>query len=202
MLNWAGMAFKMAQTDFNLGADIMNITADYMSSKARQAGLAAQQKNFRLQGERAVESAAQTQRAGMLERERRMVKAGQDISRINASAAGSGLDITSATVRKTIADTERSAENDARVIAWNERIAAQSHVNDAQSAWENEAWAWAAKRQEAENRKMRLWGGILTAGANWTMGMLESGQKLMGGFGGGVGQGAQMFGGMGGAAGG
>lgn len=191
-MNYWAMAFKMAQTDFNLGADIMNITGKYLSSKTKQARLEAEARNFGRQAQSELRLAGSAQTQGEQEREMRLIQLGQDRGRINAEAAGSGMDVTSRTVAKTEKDTIRSAYNDVAAIARNERIEAQSHIDRWGSALSERLWTRYSARVEARNRKAELWSGILTAAANWHGGMVDSFAAMMGGSGG---VGASMIGG-------
>lgn len=199
MLNWAGMAFKMAETDFNLGADIMNITSKYLSSKARQISLEAQRRNYRRQADSAMKSAGFVQKNAEQMAEMRLVQLGQDKGRIDAQAAGSGMDVSSRSVVKTASDTARSAWNDVSVINMNAQNQAQGAVNQWLSSKSAEIGAKFAVRQEKQNRKWQLWGGILSAIADWHGGMAEAGNKLMGGGGNNIGMAGSVGGfGMGG----
>lgn len=199
MLNWAGMAFKMAETDFNLGADIMNITSKYLSSKARQISLEAQRRNYRRQADSAMKSAGFVQKNAEQMAEMRLVQLGQDKGRIDAQAAGSGMDVSSRSVVKTASDTARSAWNDVSVINMNAQNQAKVAVNQWLSSKSAEIGAKFAVRQEKQNRKWQLWGGILSAAANWNAGMIESYQALTGGGGYNIGMAGKVGGfGMGG----
>lgn len=204
MLNWAGMAFKMAETDFNLGKDIMNITATYLSSKSRSLSLKLREGNMRRAADAAIESAGRVQKNARQQMEMRLVQLGQDKGRIAAQAAGSGLDVSaSRTVAKTALDTARSAWNDVRVIGENSQAQAQSAVNEWLTAESERISTRYARKQEARNRKFALWGGILSAAANWNAGMMSSFNTLMGGGGNNIGIASSLGGaGMGGATGG
>lgn len=188
MLNWAGMAFKMAETDFNLGADIMNITSNYLSSKAKSLSLKLKEGNMKRAAKAAIVNAGMVQRNARQQMEMRLVQLGQDKGRIAAQAAGSGMDVSaSRTVAKTALDTARSAWNDVRVIGENSRVAAQSAVNDWLTAESERIATRFARKQEGMNRKFALWGGILSAAANWHAGMADSAAALMGGGGNNIG---------------
>lgn len=177
--NWAAFAFKCAQTDFKLGSDIMNITANYMTSKTKEAILDAQERNYLEQVTQAEKQAGRYQESGRQVREQRLVKAGQDVGQIYASAAGSGIDVTSKSVTKTVTDTMRSAYNDAATSARNEATAVQDAINVRQEAKENAIWTNYASRTERDNRQWALISGILSAAGNWHGGMAEAGSALM-----------------------
>lgn len=203
MMNWAGAAFKCAQVDFNLGSDIMNIFGNYLSSKSRQMSLKLKEGNLKRAAKAAIVNAGMVQRNARQQMEMRLVQLGQDKGRISAQAAGSGMDVThSRTVAKTALDTARSAWNDVRVIGENAQVQAQSHVNDWLSAESERISTRYARIQEGKNRKYGLWGGILTAAANWTGGMIDSGSMLAGGNGNNIGIANYSAGGMGGLMGG
>lgn len=174
MANWVAAAFKYAQTDFKLGSDIMNITADYLSSKAKESGLKAQVKNFKNQETDLIKTAGKIQRVGRQQREARLVQLGQEVGYIRAGAAGSGIDVSSRTVKKTISDTVKSAYNDAYVSAQNEYENAQDAINKAQSANESAIWSEYARKQEKNNRKWSVFSGALSAAANWVGGVAEA----------------------------
>lgn len=178
-LNWAAAAFKCAQTDFQLGSDIMNVTANYMTSKAKEAQLRVQERNYRNQMAQAEKQAGRYQEAGRQAREQRLIKAGQDVGQINASAAGSGIDVTSKSVTKTVTDTLRSAYNDAATSARNEATAVQDAINQRQSAEENAIWTDYAARMERNNRKWGVVTGALSAAGNFAGGIAGAAGALM-----------------------
>lgn len=204
MMNWAGMAFKMAETDFNLGFDIMNITSNYLSSKGRSLSLKLKEGNLKRAAKAALVNAGMVQRNARQQMEMRLVELGQDKGRIAAQAAGSGMDVSaSRTVAKTALDTARSAWNDVRVLGENAQAAAQSAVNDWLTAESERISTRFARKQEGMNRKFALWGGILSAAANWTAGMAGSAAALQGGNGNDIGIASSLGGGgMGGVRGG
>lgn len=179
--NWAAFAFKCAQTDFKLGADIMNITGNYLTSKTKEAQLKVQERNYREQMTQFENQAGRVQEAGRQSREQRMIKAGQDVGHINASAAGSGIDVTSKVVTKTVQDTMRSAFNDSMTTARNEATAAQDAINQRQSAAENALWTHYSAKMEKSNRSWSTVSGALSAAANWAGGMADAAGSLMGG---------------------
>ena len=179
MMNWPGAAFKTAETDFNLGRDIMNITSNLLSSKGRQLSLEIQKRNAERQAEAAMQTAGNIQTNARQQAEMRLQELGQDKGRIVASAAGSGLDVSSVSVSKTIADTAKSAWNDVAAINRNAKSEGQSAMNAWLSAKTDAAAAAFAGTQERKNAKWQLWSGVLQAGANWTGGMVGSAQSLM-----------------------
>lgn len=180
-LNWAGFAFKCAQTDFKLGQDIMNIGANYTASKAKQAQMEMKAENMGKAAEDFNKKVGRVQEQGRQAREGRMIQAGQDVGRINAGAAGSGIDVSSNTVRKTIQDTMVSAYNDAAIMAKNE--AETAHEMQNRELEQRSAQVWMEYNVEVEkvNRKMELIGGIMSAASNWMGGMADAGNSLMGG---------------------
>jgi hypothetical protein len=181
MMNWAGFAFKCAQTDFKLGQDIMNIGANYSASKAKQAQMEMQAKNMGKTADDFNKKAGRVQEQGRAARESRMIQAGQDVGHINASAAGSGIDVSSNTVRKTINDTMVSAYNDAAVMAQNEAEQAREMQNRELESKSSKIWMEYNVDVEKVNRKMELIGGIMSTTANWFSGMADAGNSLMGG---------------------
>lgn len=181
MLNWAGFAFKCAQTDFKLGQDIMNIGADYAASKAKEAQLKLQASNLKKSADDFQRKAGRVQEQGRQQREARMIQAGQDVGHIHASAAGSGIDVSSKTVQKTVRDTLAAAYNDAAVMATNEAEAAHDMQNRELEARSNKVWTEYNIGVEKQNRKMALVGGIMSAVSNWHGGMADAGSSLMGG---------------------
>lgn len=181
MMNWAGFAFKCAQTDFKLGQDIMNIGANYAQSKAKQAQMEMQAESMGKTADDFNKKAGRVQEQGRAARESRMIQAGQDVGHINAGAAGSGIDVSSNTVRKTVNDTLVSAYNDTAVMAKNEAEAAHEMQNRELEARQSQIWMEYNVDVEKANRKMELVGGIMSAAANWFGGMADAGSSLMGG---------------------
>jgi hypothetical protein len=181
MMNWASFALKCAQTDFKLGQDIMNIGANYSASKAKQAQLEMQAENFGKAAEDFNKKVGRVQEQGRAAREQRMIQAGQDVGRINAGAAGSGIDVSSNTVRKTIQDTMVSAYNDTAVMAVNEAEAAHDMQNRELEQRASKVWTEYNVGVEKANRKMELIGGIMSAASNWMGGMADAAGSLMGG---------------------
>lgn len=181
MMNWVAFAFKCAQTDFKLGQDIMNIGANYAQSKTKQAQMEMQAENMGKTADDFNKKAGRVQEQGRAARESRMIQAGQDVGHINAGAAGSGIDVSSNTVRKTVNDTLVSAYNDAAVMAKNEAEAAHEMQNRELEARQSQIWMEYNVDVEKANRKMELVGGIMSAAANWFGGMADAGSALMGG---------------------
>ena len=114
-MNWAAFAFKSAQTDFKLGSDIMNITANYLTSLTKESSLKAQARNQRAEADNLLalaewheKQSGEIQEAGRLSREQRLLKLGQEKGQMTAGAAGSGIDVSSRIVRKAIGDTVKS----------------------------------------------------------------------------------------------
>lgn len=180
-MNWAGFAFKCAQTDFQLGADIMNITSGYVNSKMKESQLKSQKRNYEKEAEYHEKLAGRIQEAGRSAREQRLLQLGQDTGRIAASAAGSGIDVSSRVVKKTAADTAKSAYNDTMQMAKNEHEGAESEMNQRLTAVQNALWTGYAAKVEKHNRKMAVAGGALSATANWFGGMAGAAGSLMGG---------------------
>ena len=209
MMNWAGFAFKCAATDFRLGQDLMNIGSVYlegaqkkaqaaagiMSSQSSQASYEAQAESFGKAADDALKASGRVQEHGRQARESRLIQLGQQKGAIDASAAGSGLDVSSRTVRKTVNDTVRSAYSDVAVMAENERQAAQENVSEQTSMKVNQIWAESNANQERINQdlmqnqmrlqdkaqRMQVIGGALSAAANWMTGTAGAGGSLMGG---------------------
>ena len=111
-----------------------------------------------------LRAAGNFQMIGRDERGKRGLQLGQDKGRIMAEAAGSGIDTTSKIVRKSLADTVRSAYHDYQISAWNEwqntygamkqRAAARTNAANSRSI---AAWARSAYN--------RLAAGVEDAGA-------------------------------------
>jgi hypothetical protein len=209
MLNWAGFAFKCAATDFNLGQDLINIGATAMQGAAQQAQAAggvmasmsneasykAQAKAFSKGADDALKEAGRVQEQGRLQRESRTVQLGQQKGAIISSAAGSGLDVSSRTVKKVVSDTVKSAYNDLDVMAENEKQATQAKINEQTAMKVNAIWAESNANQEKINQdlmfnqmelnrksiKMQQIAGAMSAASNWMNGMVGAGGSLMGG---------------------
>lgn len=194
-MNWAGFAFKCAQTDFKLGSDIMNITANYLTSLTKEAALKAKSRNLGIEAENwreqstwSEKQAGELQKSGRAQRESRLIQLGQDTGAMFAGAAGSGIDVSSKVVGKTVADTARSAYNDTAQMAVNEQAEVQSKMNDASAARqnaifteENQMWVDFAADLEESNRKWGVVAGALGAAGNWAGGMAGAGSALFGG---------------------
>lgn len=181
MMNWAGFAFKCAQTDFQLGQDIMNIAAKSAASKAKQATMKHQSKNFEKEAIDFQKKAGKIQEAGRQERESRLVKLGQQEGGIKASAAGSGLAVESKTVKKVLKDTAVSAMNDVNTMAKNEAEAVHDAQNRELEARSNKVWNDMNIELEKKNAKLEKIGGIMSAASNWMGGMSSAMGSLMGG---------------------
>lgn len=180
-MNWAGFAFKCAETDFRLGADIMNITSGYLNSKMKESQLKAQKRNYEKAASYHERLAGRIQEMGRMSREQRLIQLGQDEGRIAASAAGSGIDVSSRTVKKVSMDTMRSAYNDAAQMARNEQQSSEDEMNQRLTAVQNALWTGYAAKVEKHNRNMAVVGGALGAFANWNSGMAGAAGSLMGG---------------------
>lgn len=194
-MNWAAFAFKSAQTDFKLGSDIMNITANYLTSLTKESSLKAQARNQRAEADNLLalaewheKQSGDIQEAGRLSREQRLLKLGQEKGQMTAGAAGSGIDVSSRIVRKAIGDTVKSAYNDVMVMAKNEQVQVQSEINESASSradavWARDAAEWTefAASLERSNRKWGVVSGALGAAGNWAGGMAGAGSALFGG---------------------
>ena len=181
-MNWAAMAFKMAQTDFQLGADICNITANYLNSKMKESQLKSQVRNYGRQAEAALRTGEGIGESYRYERAIIGEKLGDARGAINSSAAGSGLDVTqSRTVQKALLDTTRSAYRDMAISARNEARQMMNVQAEWRTAKSNQLWTEIARKQEKTNRKYGVIGGVLSASARWVGGMADAGSALMGG---------------------
>lgn len=194
-MNWAAFAFKSAQTDFKLGSDIMNITANYLTSLTKESSLKARARNQRAEADNLLalaewheKQSGEIQDAGRLSREQRLLKLGHEKGQMTAGSAGSGIDVSSRIVRKAIGDTVKSAYNDVMVMAKNERVQVQSEINESASSradavWARDAAEWTelAARLERSNRKWGVVSGALGAAGNWAGGMAGAGSALFGG---------------------
>lgn len=94
-----------------------------------------------------LRAAGNFQMQGSDERGKRGLQLGQDKGRIMAEAAGSGIDASSKIVRKSIADTVKSAYHDYEMSAWNE-------WQNAYGAMQQRA---AAKTNAANQRSIASW---------------------------------------------
>lgn len=200
MINWVGMGFGIAATGAKLGSDIASIgagilrgaaeigkiNANIMDSRSRELSMQMQEKNFRKAAGDAVKAAGRIQEAGRQSRESRLIVLGQTKGAITASAAGSGIDVSSKTVNKVLKDTIRSAWNDAETIAKNEREQAQQKINESQTAVENAIWMRYNLKVEGINQQLMFEQRRLQSKANQTAligGVLSAGANLAGGVG-------------------
>lgn len=179
MMNWAGFAFKSAKTDAKLGSDILKTTASYLESKTNQMQLEMQAKNYGKAAEDFNRKAGRVQEQGRMARESRLIQAGQDVGHITASAAGSGIDVSSNTVKKTISDTMVAAYNDVSVMAKNEAEASRDMQNRALEAKVSQIWTEYNIDMEKANRKAALIGGVMSAASNFAGGMADASNSLM-----------------------
>lgn len=208
-MNWAAFGFKCAATDFKLGADlinigstmlqgagdIININGNIASSMSKIEGMQLQLGNIDKQIGSALKAAGDSQEAGRLARESRMVKLGVDKSTVITTAAGSGIDVSSSTVNKVLKDTIKSAYNDSDVMARNERDNTQAMVDASESAKMDKAWMKYNIKVEQINQDMMyqqrklsqkatntaIIGGALSAASNWFNGMADAMGSLGGG---------------------
>ena len=209
MLNWGGFAAKCMEGDMKLGQDLANIgnmavefqakraqqSAGIMQSISKEAQYKSQAKSFRAAAESATKSAGLAQEAGRQAIESTMRKLGNAKSAIVTGAAGSGIDVTSRTVNKTMDDTVKSAYNEAATQARNEQQTVQSYVDQAASQKINAIWAESNANQEKLNQtamfdsisrqqkalgKQQIAAGI-SAGLSWIKTGFEAAGSLMGG---------------------
>lgn len=202
MFNWAAFGFGMAGTSLRLGADIVSIgttqlgyaakniqaTAGIAQSIANQGSYRSQAKSFRIAAGDAVKAAGRAQEQGRQAREQRLVQLGQQKGLIVASAAGSGIEVSSKIVDKTIKDTVKSAYNDSAVIAQNEQQISQQKLNESVALMINAERADANAEIEGINQSLMLEqmklnnraarhamiGGILSSTANLASGIAGS----------------------------
>ena len=166
--NWAGASMGIAQMGSQLGANLASlggvmlqgaaaqaeIGGNIMASMSRQSMYHNQNKNFLKAAKDCVNEAGRAQEVGRLMIQGRLNKLGQDKGHIVTSAAGSGLDVSSVTVRKTLKDNLKTAYADAEILAKNEQEAAQQKINDSISAQENAVWSQYNERVEAINQNL------------------------------------------------
>lgn len=166
--NWAGAGLMIGKMGADIGAGLVGlgqnalkgaaaqtqIAGNIVSSWSRQIGYEQQSKSFKRLAGDALKMAGRIQEQGRQLRESRLNKLGEDKGRIIASAAGSGLDVSSATVNKTVKDTVKAAYNDSQVLAKNEREMSQQKVNERTTALENAVWAEHNAKVEELNQNM------------------------------------------------
>lgn len=202
-MNWVLASMGVAKTGMQLGSDLSAIGGTMLEGAAAQSKIAAnisrsmadqlsykmQAKNFGRAAEDAVKAAGRAQEQGAQSRESRLTKLGQDKGQIVAGAAGSGLDVSSHTVRKTLKDTIKSAYNDAATIAQNEHDIVQERLNESTTAEENRIWAeynanieqlnqnlmFAQSQLQAKATRNAIIGGALSATANFLGGAANTG---------------------------
>lgn len=144
MFNWCAFGFGAGGTALNTGAALVNIgtnalkfasanvsaAASMSQSIANQATYKSQAKSFRTSADDAIAAAGRAQEQGQQAREQRLVQLGQQKGQIMASAAGSGIEVSSKVVDKVMSDTIKSAYNDAATLASNEKQAADDKINE------------------------------------------------------------------------
>ena len=202
MFNWCAFGFGAGGTALNTGAAIVNIgvnnlkyaaanmsaTGSMVQSIANQATYKSQAKSYRIAADDAMEAAGRAQEQGRQAREQRLVTLGQQNGQIVASAAGSGIEVSSKVVDKVMSDTIKSAYNDVKTLASNEKQAADEKVNEAYALMINADRADAnaeieginqnliAEQIKLNNRaaKTAMIGGILSAAGTFMSGMGSS----------------------------
>ena len=130
----------------------MQAAADAANQRMQGAQIAANAKvqaaNYDALADYYLREAGNFQMQGRDERTMRGLQLGQDKGRIVAQASGSGIDVTSKVVTKTIADTVKSAYHDYETSAWNEYQKAygamsQSRASRVNAANQRAIAAWA-----------------------------------------------------------
>ena len=202
MFNWCAFGFGAGGTALNTGAAIVNIgvnnlkyaaanmsaTGSMVQSIANQATYKSQAKSYRIAADDAMEAAGRAQEQGRQAREQRLVTLGQQKGQIVASAAGSGIEVSSKVVDKVMSDTIKSAYNDVKTLASNEKQAADEKVNEAYALMINADRADANAEIEGINQnliaeqiklnnmaaKTAMIGGILSAAGTFMSGMGSS----------------------------
>lgn len=202
MFNWCAFGFGAGGTALNTGAAIVNIgvnnlkyaaanmsaTGSMVQSIANQATYKSQAKSYRIAADDAMEAAGRAQEQGRQAREQRLVTLGQQKGQIIAGAAGSGIEVSSKVVDKVMSDTIKSAYNDVKTLASNEKQAADEKVNEAYALMINADRADAnaeieginqnliAEQIKLNNRaaKTAMIGGILSAAGTFMSGMGSS----------------------------
>lgn len=202
MFNWCAFGFGAGGTALNTGAAIVNIgvnnlkyaaanmsaTGSMVQSIANQATYKSQAKSYRIAADDAMEAAGRAQEQGRQAREQRLVQLGQQKGQIIAGAAGSGIEVSSKVVDKVMSDTIKSAYNDVKTLASNEKQAADEKVNEAYALMINADRADAnaeieginqnliAEQIKLNNRaaKTAMIGGILSAAGTFMSGMGSS----------------------------
>jgi len=174
--------------------------ADYRTHGAAIAANArVQAANYDAMADYYLRQAGNFQMHGREERTMRGLELGQDKGRITAEAAGSGIDVTSRVVRKTLADTVKSAYHDFETSAWNEHQNAYGAMKQRAAAKTNAAnqraiAAWAERAYDNLARQTERYGGTM---ARQAIGAGNAGavSSLFGGLFGAAGTLAMMSGG-------
>lgn len=202
MFNWAAFGFGATGTALNTGAKVVEIgqnhmrfaaanisaTGNMVQSIANQATYKSQAKSFRIAANDAMKAAGRAQEQGRQAREQRLVQLGQQKGQIIAGAAGSGIEVSSKVVDKVMSDTIKSAYNDAKTLASNEKQVADEKVNEAYALMINADRADANAEIEGINQNLiheqiklnnraartAMIGGILSATGTFLSGMAGS----------------------------
>lgn len=202
MFNWAAFGLGTAGTVLNTSAALIDVgikqmgyvaanisaTGSKVQSMANQMTYRSQAKSFRIAAQDAMKAAGRAQEQGRQAREMRLVELGQQKGRIVASAAGSGIDVSSRIVDKIMSDTIKSAYNDAKVLAMNEKQVADEKINESYALMINADRAEANAEIEGINQnliaaqirlnnraaKLASRGGKLSAAATFISGMTNA----------------------------
>lgn len=202
MFNWAAFTFGAMGTALNTGAKVVEIgqnqmkyaaaniqaTGSMVQSIANQSTYRSQAKSYRIAAQDSMRAAGRAQEQGRQAREQRLVTLGQQKGQIIASAAGSGIEVSSKVVDKIMNDTIKSAYNDAKTIASNEKQVADEKKNEAYALMINADRAEANAEIEGINQnliheqirlnnrsaRVAMVGGILSAAGTFANGIADS----------------------------
>lgn len=178
-----GRAISQGGTDTSLFGKLGNAWTNYLRGKLQAKSMrlqgdmyGVQADEYDRQAEDYMRIAGDAQLAGRQRAEIRGLQLGQDIGRIYAGAAGSGIDVSSATVGNVERGMRREAATDIDAISANAAGEANSAIYSASAARTSAIWARADQQMAYLNSKwakhsskLGLFGDILST-VGWHMG--------------------------------
>lgn len=158
-------AFGVSATGLKFGSDLSSAYAygiqamgAYQSGKLSQWNYDQQAAAYKEDAASYMATAGDYQQEGLDQAFLRYQQLNEDVGRIRATAAGSGVDLSSDVVRRVDAQTRQNAAYDVNKIGQNAANKAQSAVYQARNALVNSAYATA-------NGKIAYYNGIAQADA-------------------------------------
>lgn len=151
--------------------------SDYSNTRLAASAKGEQAKDYLRQAKEFVRAAGLEQKRGTEAASMRYSQLGEDIGHIYGAAAGSGIDVSSATVRDVVHGNRLEARRDAQTIMDNAREAARAQVYNAMNARIAAVNARAEAKIMRRNASYGLWSSVVKGVGKIAVGAMQKGME-------------------------